>query len=137
MTFDDFPSLLARAQAHAGDFLHDLPTRFVGARATRDEMLAALDGPLAMAGEPPMAVLDLLAAQAPRGASACAAPRYFGFVIGGALPVALASDWLVSTWDQNAGIHVISPLAAALEEVAARWLLDLFDDLFPPTEKES
>ncbi len=127
MTFDDFPSLLARAQAHADDFLRDLPTRFVGARASRDEMLAALDGPMPMAGEAPMAVLDLLAAQAPRGASACAAPRYFGFVIGGALPVALASDWLVSAWDQNAGIHVISPLAAALEEVAARWLLDLFE----------
>jgi glutamate/tyrosine decarboxylase-like PLP-dependent enzyme len=41
--------------------------------------------------------------------------------------VALAADWLVSTWDQNAGIHVISPLAAALEEIAARWLLELFD----------
>ena len=77
MTFDDFPSLLARAQAHADDFLRDLPTRFVGARASRDEMLAALDGPMPMAGEAPMAVLDLLAAQAPRGASACAAPRYF------------------------------------------------------------
>ena len=68
MTFDDFPSLLARAQAHADDFLRDLPTRFVGARASRDEMLAALDGPMPMAGEAPMAVLDLLAAQAPRGA---------------------------------------------------------------------
>ena len=71
---------------------------------------------------------DRLAAQAPRGASACAAPRYFGFVIGGALPVALASDWLVSTWDQNAGIHVISPLARGAG-AAARWLLDLFDPL--------
>lgn len=127
MTFDDFDPLLARAHAHATDFLHGLPERFVGARAGREEMLAALDVPLPESGEDPAAVLDLLAAQAERGASACAAPRYFGFVVGGSLPVALAADWLVSTWDQNAGIHVISPLAAALEETATRWLLDLFD----------
>ena len=127
MTFDDFKPLLARAHAHAGDFLRELPQRFVGARAGREEMLAALDGPLPQGGEDAALVLDRLALQAGRGASACAAPRYFGFVIGGTLPVALAADWLVSTWDQNAGIHVISPLAAALEEIAARWLLDLFD----------
>ena len=127
MTHDDFEPLLARAHAHASDFLRDLPQRFVGARAGREEMIAALDQPLQQGGEDAAAVLDLLAAHAERGASACAAPRYFGFVIGGSLPVALAADWLVSTWDQNAGIHVISPLAAALEEIAARWLLDLFD----------
>lgn len=127
MTFNDFDPLLTRAHGHATDFLRDLPQRFVGARASREDMLAVLDMPLPQAGEDPAAVLDLLAAQAGRGASACAAPRYFGFVIGGSLPVALAADWLVSTWDQNAGIHVISPLAAALEEIAARWLLDLFD----------
>ena len=127
MNFDDFPPLLARAQAHAGTFLDALPTRFVGARATRAEMLAAFGAPLPDLGEPAAGVVDLLARHAGRGASACASPRYFGFVIGGAMPVALAADWLVSTWDQNAGIHVISPMTAAMEEVAAGWLLDLFD----------
>ena len=127
MSTDAFDSLLERAHAHASDFLRELPHRFVGARAGREEMMAALDAPLSQHGEDPGAVIDLLAQQARRGASACAAPRYYGFVIGGSLPVALAADWLVSTWDQNAGIHVISPLAAAMEEVAARWLLELFD----------
>ncbi|RYD14423.1 MAG: aspartate aminotransferase family protein [Lysobacteraceae bacterium] len=127
MTTDAFDSLLARAHAHAGTFLRALPQRFVGARASRDEMMAAVDAPLPQHGDDPAAVIDLLAGAAGRGASACAAPRYFGFVIGGSLPVALAADWLVSTWDQNAGIHVISPMAAAIEEVAARWLLELFD----------
>ena len=127
MSTDPFDPLLARAHAHASDFLRELPHRFVGARAGREEMIAALDAPLSQHGEDPGAVIDLLAQQAQRGVSGCAAPRYFGFVIGGSLPVALAADWLVSTWDQNAGIHVISPLAAAMEEVAGRWLLELFD----------
>lgn len=127
MKFEDFDPLLARAHVHASDFLRELPQRFVGARAGREEMMAAFDAPLPARGEDAAAVLDLLAARAPRGTSACAAPRYFGFVIGGSLPIALATDWLVSTWDQNSGIHVISPLSAALEEVAARWLLELFD----------
>lgn len=126
MNFDDFDPMLQRAHAHANDFLRGLPRRFVGARAGREEMIAALDAPLPAQGQDAAAVIDLLAAQAERGASACAAPRYFGFVIGGSLPVALAADWLVSSWDQNSGIHVISPLAAALEEIAARWLLELF-----------
>ncbi|MCI0573170.1 MAG: aminotransferase class V-fold PLP-dependent enzyme [Myxococcaceae bacterium] len=122
-----FERYLDRAHAHASEFLRQLPDRHVGARASRDELLSTLRGPLMQQGEDGGVVLDLLAAQAERGASACGSPRYFGFVIGGAYPVALAADWLVSTWDQNAGIYVISPLAAVAEEVAAEWLLDLFD----------
>lgn len=122
-----FDPLLDRAHALAETYLHSLPDRHVGPRAGRDALRAALGGTLPSAGEPGEAVLELLAAQAERGMSACGSPRYYGFVIGGALPVALATDWLVSAWDQNAGIHAISPFASAVEEIAGDWLLDLFD----------
>jgi len=51
--------------------------------------------------------------------------RYFGFVIGGSLPVATAADWLTSVWDQNSGLYATSPAASVVEEVAAKWLLEL------------
>jgi len=120
-------SLLDRAHRHADAFLQSMPDRHVGARATRDELLAALHVPLSDGGEDPGAVLDVLAAQGERGAVACPGPRYFGFVIGGTLPVALAADWLVGTWDQNPGIYATSPVISVVEEVAREWLLELFD----------
>ncbi|MBV8518085.1 MAG: aspartate aminotransferase family protein [Acidobacteria bacterium] len=120
-------ALLRRAHEHAAAYLNEMPDRHVGARATREELLAALEVPLTDDGEEPAAVVDALAAQGARGAVANTGPRYFGFVIGGNLPVALASDWLVSTWDQNPGIYATSPLVSVVEEIARGYLLDLFD----------
>ena len=120
-------ALLTRTRDHALDFLNSMPERHVGARATRDELLAALRVPLTADGETPAAVIDALAAQADRGVVGCPGPRYFGFVIGGALPVALSADWLVSAWDQNPGIYATSPIISVIEEVAREYLLDLFD----------
>jgi glutamate/tyrosine decarboxylase-like PLP-dependent enzyme len=120
-------SLLDLARDHAADFLNTLPDRHVGPRATREELVAALKVPLADGGEDPAAVIDALVKGVDRGLIGCAGPRYFGFVIGGSLPVALAADWMTSTWDQNAGIYVTSPAASVVEDIAREWLLELFD----------
>ncbi len=120
-------TLLDLARDHAGEFLGQLPDRHVGPRATRDELVAALKVPLSDDGEEPAGVLDALVRGADRGLIACAGPRYFGFVIGGSLPVALAADWMTSTWDQNAGIYATSPATSVVEDVAREWLLELFD----------
>lgn len=120
-------SLLRRVTDHATGFLRSLPERPLGARATRDELLSALRTSLSDDGEDPASVIDVLAAQGERGAIASAGPRYFGFVIGGSLPVALAADWLTSTWDQNAGIYATSPIASVIEDVAREWVLELLD----------
>lgn len=120
-------SLLARVHEHALDFLRSLPERHVGGRASRDELLAELNVPLSETGEDAHQVIDSLASTGERGATASAGPRYFGFVIGGSLPVALAADWLTGAWDQNSGIFATSRVVSVAEEIAAQWLLDLFD----------
>ena len=78
------------------------------------------DGPLGAS-----AVLDELLATVDGGLVATGSPRFFGFVVGSALPVAIAADWLTSTWDQNAGLFTIGPAAAVIEETVGAWLLDL------------
>ncbi len=119
-------ALLKRAFHHAVTFLDTLPRRPVGPRATRDELLHALRAPLTEEGEDAAGVIDLLAVQGQRGTMGTPSPRFFGFVIGGSLPVAVAADWLTSAWDQNAGLYAASPITSVAEDVAREWLLDLF-----------
>lgn len=118
--------LLRRAAEIAGDYLEGLPERPVGSKATVEEMRQALGGALPEVGETPESVLDNLAGAADPGIVATAGPRYFGFVVGGTLPVAVAADWLTSTWDQNAGLFVLSPANSVAEETAGAWLRELF-----------
>jgi glutamate/tyrosine decarboxylase-like PLP-dependent enzyme len=122
---------LETAARLARDFLATLPTRPVGPRTTVAELRAALARPLQDERLDPDQVVQELARASDPGLVASAGPRYFGFVIGGALPAALAVDWLVSAWDQDAGLYVLGPSAAVVEEVAAQWLLDLFG--LPPS----
>jgi glutamate/tyrosine decarboxylase-like PLP-dependent enzyme len=88
-----------------------------------DELLARLDGPLPEGGEDAESVLEGVAAIEP-AMMATAGPRYFGFVTGGALPVTVAADWLVSTWDGPHFGRMPSPGGAAVEEVSGRWVLE-------------
>ena len=117
---------LSVAARHAHEFLNGLDDRPVAARVDAAGVRDALGGPLPEHGEDVDAVIDALAAGADPGLVGTAGPRHFGFVIGGALPAALAADWLVSAWDQNAAFHALSPAAAAIEEVTSAWTLDLF-----------
>jgi glutamate/tyrosine decarboxylase-like PLP-dependent enzyme len=118
--------LLRRAAEIATDYLDRLPERRVGSLATVDEMRRALGGPLPETGTAAAALLERFASAADPGIVATAGPRYFGFVVGGSMPVTVAVDWLVSTWDQNAGLFVLSPANAVAEETAGEWLRELF-----------
>lgn len=123
--YDTIPVLLDNVRGHARSWFDELPTRPVRATASSDDLRQALGGSIPETGVAPSAVIDALARAGAAGAIASAGPRYFGFVVGGSLPAALAADWLVSTWDQNAGIFALSPLAAIVEQIAGSWLLAL------------
>lgn len=122
---DDREAALRRAAELGLDFLASLNARHVGARMDASAVRERLEGPLPEESRDPTAVVEELAAAVDPGLVASAGPRYFGFVIGGALPAAVAADWLTGAWQQNAALHALSPAAAAAEEVAGGWMLDL------------
>ena len=111
----------------AADWLAGLPERHVGAREDAAEVAGRLRVPLPDAGEDPMRVVERMARDLDPGLVASAGPRYFGFVIGGAVPASVAADWLTAAWDQNAAVHAASPAAAAAEQVAGEWMKELLD----------
>jgi glutamate/tyrosine decarboxylase-like PLP-dependent enzyme len=118
-------TLLIRAAKLAADHLDAVGERHAGPIEGFGPLREALGGALPEAGVPAQQVIDELARDAAPGLVASPGPRYFGFVTGGALPAALAADWLASAYDQNSFSAVSSPAAAAVEEVACGWLLEL------------
>jgi len=117
--------VLGDALHHARAWMRSLEDCPVRPTASLETLRAALDRPLSERGEDPRSILASLARDGAPGLMATRGPRFFGFVIGGSYPVALAADWLTSTWDQNAALHVLSPTVAVLEETAGRWICEL------------
>ncbi len=111
----------------ARDYVLGLPGRPAGSASTRDELGAALDEPLPEHETDSDQVAAEWLRRAAPGIVGSAGPRFFGFVLGGVTPAALAGDWLASTIDQNAGLWAISPAATQTEMVVMRWLKELFD----------
>jgi glutamate/tyrosine decarboxylase-like PLP-dependent enzyme len=117
--------LLTEAGARAAHYLATLDDRPVQPTRAAIDRLSELGGDLPSETTDPFTVLRLLDEIGSPATVASAGRRFFGFVIGGSLPVTVAANWLTTAWDQNAGLFVASPTAARLEEYALRWLLDL------------
>ncbi len=118
--------LLHDVAARAARYLEELERRKVAPTPAAVDGLAALAGPLPRSGRDAAAIIALLDDIGAPATVASAGPRYFGFVTGGALPAALAANWLAAAWDQNAFSVNSSPLGAALERRAIAWLTEAF-----------
>lgn len=119
--------LLESAQKRSAHYLAGLEHRAVAPSPAAVAALQRLDGPLPGEGCAPELTLALLDELVSPATAAMAGPRFFGFVIGGTLPAALAANWLAAAWDQNAAFFTPTPGVARLEQVALRWLLELLD----------
>ena len=117
--------LLARTAGIAADYLESLDTRRVASTRTYSEMHSALDTPVPDEPCDPVDVIEEMAAALEPGLTAMGSGRFFGFVIGGALPAPIAAEWLVSTWDQNTCLAEPTPATCALETLAGRWVIEL------------
>jgi glutamate/tyrosine decarboxylase-like PLP-dependent enzyme len=115
-------ALLEQTAGLAASYLETLSDRPVGWLADVEELRSRLGGPLPETPTDAREVIAELAAGVEPGLVASPGGRYFGFVIGGTTPAAMAADWLTSTWDQNAGLFVCCPSSAVVEEVAGVWL---------------
>jgi len=117
--------LLRDAAERGIRYLDSLPTRRVAPDPRAVEALRAWDTPLPERPGDPAETLRTLDEIGSPATMAMAGPRFFGFVIGSALPVTVACQWLATAWDQNTGLHAITPAVAELERISLVWLADL------------
>ena len=118
--------LLRDAAKRASSYLQALPERQVFPTRSALDGLRRFSSPLQDHPLAPEQVLEELDTIGSPATVASAGGRYFGFVIGGSLPAALAANILAAAWDQNAVLEIASPVAAALEKVCRSWITDLF-----------
>ena len=126
----DLETLFARAARLAADHRATLPARRVAAEMSRDVLLERVARPLQDGPTPAATVLEELVADFDPGVVATPGPRFFGFVIGGALPAASAADMVATGWDQCGFNAALSPAASVAETVAGDWVKDLLS--LPP-----
>lgn len=124
LSMDEF---LKEVTNRAATYLRNLETRSVFPSLAAVDRLAEFGGRMPESPEAPETTLALLDDIGSPATVASAGGRYFGFVVGGTLPVALAANWLAAAWDQNAMSSVSSPVAAKIEEIVILWLLDLLN----------
>lgn len=117
--------VLTRVLAHARHWLDSLSDRLIPAKGSPEDAIARLGRELPTRGDTVPAVIDRLIAAVEPGLMASGSGRFYGWVMGGTLPAALAADWLVTAWDQNAGMRDSTPGVVGAEELAATWLLEL------------
>jgi aromatic-L-amino-acid decarboxylase len=118
-------TLLSKTSGYAADFLDGLATGPVEATANVETLRSRLSFELPDQGIAPDQVIADLVAATDGGHLRSAGGRFFAWVIGGALPSALAADWLTSTWDNNAALYACGPASSVVEEVAGAWIKDL------------
>ena len=119
------PNVLSVAADHAARYLDQTPSRPIAATATIAELRQRLARPLPEEGTDATAVIDELVRDTEGGLMGSTNGRFFGWVIGGTLPVAIAADWLTSTWDQNAASNLTAPAEAVVEDVCGEWTKEL------------
>jgi glutamate/tyrosine decarboxylase-like PLP-dependent enzyme len=117
--------LLTRAAEKSITYRQQLQHRQVAPLPEGVAGLARFDEALPQNSDDPRRVIDMLDALGSPATMAMSGSRFFGFVIGASLPVTVAANWIAGAWDQNAGLFLGSPIAAKLEEVSLRWLLDI------------
>jgi glutamate/tyrosine decarboxylase-like PLP-dependent enzyme len=120
-------AMLRQAAERAMEFRRALDGRPQKPAKSFTEMRASFIEPLPEEGSDGRLVIEELATLAEPGLAAMTGPRFFGWVMGASHPIGVAADWLASAWGQNCGGHTVTPAAAACEEAAANWLLDLLD----------
>jgi glutamate/tyrosine decarboxylase-like PLP-dependent enzyme len=121
----EFRKTLEAAFDHAVSHLENLDQTSVAATADLETLRSRINQPLTRASVPAEQVIHDLAADVAGGLLGSAGGRFFGWVIGGALPAAVAADWLTSTWQQNSALYACSPAAAVVEETVGVWLKEI------------
>eukprot|EP01040_Poterioochromonas_malhamensis_P006212 gene6211-6685_t len=117
--------LLPKVCQQSLSYYENLENTPVAARGKYEDLMNAINKPFPEEGVSPEEVIDDLIEDMRDGLHTSTGGRFYGWVVGGNLPAAVAADWLTSVWDQNSALHTVSPASAIVEDVAGKWLKDI------------